>query len=678
MRLATWVQKKILRKIFILYVIVIIGAVVGFTFFTFYVSLKNLKEKVYIAENWLNEVFSEFVNDISLFSELYSHMPFPEQYFGKMMENFTWVDDIYTFSDGYKKIESHIRPLEKAFTLSSTQVALLKDNKTLEVVKNKKLFVIIPRTKSMDNTEIFHEALIFEISPERFVSKLTQMIQAKNLGISLTKPAKVFTISYPGRFHGYTFYVSTNFLKDYIGVYIYIFPISFAVFVVFYIYFSRVYLRKQFKENIEKPVNSIMRAINIFEERRDVVEEDISGLDEFSIIYSELYNMMVSISAGEQELEMSLDEINSLREKLEDINNKLIDIYQVLRSSDPNLRIEEFSQNILEKLVDQIPGADAGSIILKFEDGYHFTALVGFSENLKSVVIENPEHIAAMNLDGHVGQKEFLEFHNRLPENVKQKLNISGTSKIRSSYFVPIYVLSEKVGAICFDSFNNDTIDIPPYIVEIFSRVVGGFLYLKSLADMRESCLESIILTFAEMAEMKEPYMKGHSKRVGTIARYIAKEMGFEKSKCDIIWRAAILHDIGKMGINEVILNKKEPLSKNELKNIRKHPVYGYKLLENIKPLIEEAKILLYHHERWDGKGYPERLREEEIPVESRIISIAESFDVMVIDKPYKKALSINEAKEIFQNEKGQWDPEIVKVFLKIIDKVYEDVYKNE
>jgi len=160
-----------------------------------------------------------------------------------------------------------------------------------------------------------------------------------------------------------------------------------------------------------------------------------------------------------------------------------------------------------------------------------------------------------------------------------------------------------------------------------------------------------------------------HSKRVANICEKIAQRMNLESNIVSKLKIAGLMHDIGKIGIPDSILNKPDRLNEEEFSLIRKHSEVGYRILSAANEFSEIADYILAHHERWDGKGYPKGLRGTDIPVYSRIISIADSFDAMTSDRSYRQAMTLEQAKrEIVMNSNIQFDPSIVKIFIDIID----------
>ncbi|MTI65316.1 MAG: HD domain-containing protein [Firmicutes bacterium] len=161
--------------------------------------------------------------------------------------------------------------------------------------------------------------------------------------------------------------------------------------------------------------------------------------------------------------------------------------------------------------------------------------------------------------------------------------------------------------------------------------------------------------------EAKDAYTSGHSKRVSDMSTIIAKQIGMKGFELEKIHMASHIHDIGKIGIPDSLLNKKGTLSNDEWAIVKKHPLIGFKILNTSNKLKEISEIVLYHHERWDGKGYPYNLKSKEIPIGSRIIAISDTIDAMTSKRPYREPMDLSDCKEEIENEKSyQFDPYLV------------------
>jgi putative nucleotidyltransferase with HDIG domain len=185
--------------------------------------------------------------------------------------------------------------------------------------------------------------------------------------------------------------------------------------------------------------------------------------------------------------------------------------------------------------------------------------------------------------------------------------------------------------------------------------------------DIRSSYFDTV-RALVNALEAKDKYSKGHSERVTLLAMMIADEMGLSDESKQALQHAGVLHDIGKIGISASILNKEGKLTGNEYDTIKDHPLIGEKILDPISFLKNVKVIVGEHHERYDGKGYPHQRLGSELSVESKILAVADAFDALTTDRPYRKALPFDEAvAEIRRCASSQFDPEVVDVFLKTL-----------
>ncbi|QSX08001.1 HD-GYP domain-containing protein [Alkalibacter rhizosphaerae] len=183
--------------------------------------------------------------------------------------------------------------------------------------------------------------------------------------------------------------------------------------------------------------------------------------------------------------------------------------------------------------------------------------------------------------------------------------------------------------------------------------------------DMREAYLNTI-KALSSALEEKDPYTKGHSERVEKYSALLAKELGLNIDMQQLQY-AAIFHDIGKIGIYDTILNKPGKLTEEEFEMIKQHPVKGMNILGNVGFLKKATEIIGAHHEYLDGSGYPKGLKSFEIPIEAKIITVVDIYDAVTTDRPYRKALSEEEAIDILRKEAGtRLDPLLVDAFIKL------------
>ncbi len=176
-----------------------------------------------------------------------------------------------------------------------------------------------------------------------------------------------------------------------------------------------------------------------------------------------------------------------------------------------------------------------------------------------------------------------------------------------------------------------------------------------------------MLRSLSSAIEARDPYTRGHSLRVTALAEAVARWLGWTESPLETLRIGGALHDVGKLTVPARILSKPGPLTVDELDAIRTHPAAGARLIEPIRSVRRALPYVLHHHERWDGHGYPHGLRGTAIPVEARVLSVADAFDAMTSGRPYRQALSSQDAlRELDRCAGCQFDPELTHAFLTV------------
>lgn len=183
----------------------------------------------------------------------------------------------------------------------------------------------------------------------------------------------------------------------------------------------------------------------------------------------------------------------------------------------------------------------------------------------------------------------------------------------------------------------------------------------------------------AEAIEAKDPYTKGHCGRVAAYSLVLAREAGYPTDGLETLEFGAFLHDIGKIGIRDAVLLKPGPLDDAEWVHMREHPVKGFDIASKIEMLHPIMPAVRNHHERWDGSGYPDKMVAHDIPLSARIVAIADAYDAMSTDRPYKKALELEECEAILRKTAGKmYDPHLIEVFVtKRLGALYREEYDD-
>ncbi len=262
--------------------------------------------------------------------------------------------------------------------------------------------------------------------------------------------------------------------------------------------------------------------------------------------------------------------------------------------------------------------------------------------------------------------------------------DLSGPARRRRKHVVkdnriyfPLVIQGEPIGFIMTEakmngrgpkSLENDAIFLRLIAEKASTQIENRMLY-ESLFENILHTLKSLIIAITK----RDLYTEGHCKRVTGMSLALGERLGVSDYEKDVIKVVCPVHDLGKIGIPDRILLRPERLSYEEYAVMQSHSVYGEEIMSRFEILAKEARIIRHHHERYDGKGYPDRLAGADIPMCSRIIAVCDAYDAMVTDRPYRKAMGADEiVAEIARCGGSQFDPEIVKAFVDLVRDGYE------
>ncbi len=193
------------------------------------------------------------------------------------------------------------------------------------------------------------------------------------------------------------------------------------------------------------------------------------------------------------------------------------------------------------------------------------------------------------------------------------------------------------------------------------------------LLNERESLLFSVVRTLVSAIDSRDPYTCGHSERVARYGKRLAESLGYEKEACQRIYMTGLLHDIGKIGVSDAVLNKAGALTDAEYAEIQRHTDFGWAILHDLEQLQYVLPGVLYHHERFDGRGYPDGLAGRETPLDGRLLAVVDAFDAMTSNRPYRLGMPVEQAVGILQDGAGsQWDAELVEAFMRILPEILQ------
>lgn len=189
----------------------------------------------------------------------------------------------------------------------------------------------------------------------------------------------------------------------------------------------------------------------------------------------------------------------------------------------------------------------------------------------------------------------------------------------------------------------------------------------------REELLVSVVRALVSAIEAKDEYTRGHSERVALYGQRLAKELGYDEEYCERLYLTGLLHDVGKIGVRDAVLRKPGPLTDEEFEEIKQHPDKGWQILHDLNPLQYVLDGVLHHHEQYDGRGYPDRLAAHSIPLDGRILAVADAYDAMTSDRPYRTGMPQEKAEAILRSGSGkQWDPIMIEAFFRCMPDILQ------
>jgi putative nucleotidyltransferase with HDIG domain len=338
---------------------------------------------------------------------------------------------------------------------------------------------------------------------------------------------------------------------------------------------------------------------------------------------------------------------------------------------------KSFLSDLLNTALIVVEEADYGIVVIYEDDIAVFVDVVGHDKQLKGF-----------------RTKGFLS-SSKSPDIIKiqkgKQLLLSKTEgnekSIINAYVKPsseslIVILShnqEKIAGLVLEktkgNFSNESVEI----AKTLKNIPAAFFSNVYAFQEEQRVFEDMLLSIIKILSIHNEYTKKHSINVSNLATGIAKELGLNENQIKLVYWSGLVHDIGKILIPDSILDKKNALTKEEWELVKKHPTWGYEALNDNISHSKIAKYVLYHHERWDGKGYPEGISGKAIPLISRIITVADTYDAMTHKRPYRDAVSKDSAlKEILENSGTQFDPNVVKAFIDNSDKIIENSKRND
>ncbi|HCZ06219.1 MAG TPA: hypothetical protein DHV12_03650 [Thermotogae bacterium] len=366
-----------------------------------------------------------------------------------------------------------------------------------------------------------------------------------------------------------------------------------------------------------------------------------------------------------------LEESKHLRKQLEITNRRFSKVLELSSQlSDPNVSLEDYFENVLSFSIELIPSAEKGSIFLKDDSKWAIVAAVGYSkEEIASLELNVANFFAPSKPSITKSLKEWHKDHNS-SEVFSSWSKIFGN--VRETLIVPLKDDGNIFGMVNLDisqeradHFNDEDI----LMAQRFAKMVSVFHLLREHAKREGRLHNKVALTIAKALEYYDTYTRGHSERVAKYTSLLAERLNLPRETVKRLYWAGLLHDIGKIFIPQAVLNKPGKLDEEEYELVKIHPLKSEELIRELEGMEDIALWVRHHHERWDGKGYPDGLSNGDIPLPSRILAVVDSYDAMITERPYRKALTRQGAiQELRENSLKQFDPQVVEVAITLFE----------
>ena len=367
-------------------------------------------------------------------------------------------------------------------------------------------------------------------------------------------------------------------------------------------------------------------------------------------------------------------------DRLREIQKRLTAVYAANQAIASEQKLSGVFSRIMDEVFSLLP-ADTGVILLKPDDGddprveYVHSKAGSESVHVSTTIVRRAfQHGEAVITCNALDDSRFSAGVSIIAQNIS------------SAMCAPLTHQDERLGVIYVDShgltdaFKNSDLELLVALAGPAATAIKNAQYVR----MVEQSYQDTLLVLANAIELRDHYTVGHTWRVTNFAVEIARELGWSEAKQREVQMGGVLHDVGKIAVDNAILGKPDPLTEEEFDKMKVHPERGADLLRDVKFLQPVIPYCLYHHERWDGAGYPFGLKGADIPIEGRIIAVADTFDAMTSTRPYRKGLTSEVAIQTLVDGRGsQFDPKFVDAFVACykkgrIEEVLQDYHRNE
>lgn len=384
---------------------------------------------------------------------------------------------------------------------------------------------------------------------------------------------------------------------------------------------------------------------------------------------------------GVQTIARDITHRKHMEKQLDKRYNELQVLNKVSNAITNTLNLDNLLQTIVKQVID-VSEALVCSIRLFDDAKDNNLQLVAIEGVIISNISIEDVVISKHNIESFIAKKRSVVIELKEDQLINEYLiKLFDEEHARYIIFNPLVVQGIAIGVMSTTLRKKPEEDQVELLTSLANSIAIAIDNAQAYEKMKQSYIKTVE-SLVSAIEAKDVYTESHSVRVANYACFIAMEMGYSKEIMEDIWVAGMLHDIGKIGITDSIINKKERLTAEEYEIVKQHPSISFKILSKIGLKEEIIGAVKHHHERYDGKGYPDGLRDNQISTMSAIISIADAFDAITSERSYKKSKTIEQGiAEIVVNSGKQFDPKVVDIFERAFlmkPKQIERIYNNE
>lgn len=391
-----------------------------------------------------------------------------------------------------------------------------------------------------------------------------------------------------------------------------------------------------------------------------------------SMIASGEYSREITVSSSDEVGDVARS-VNILTRK---IQGNIIEIEQRMKAMETMNRIDKAVLSSVSRgdLLDRVIGILSSmvscqyiAIVIRNAERGGFELLSYFDTDHQKILGEHP-FISNEEVERYMKKSymEYFQIRHRSGIGMKNFFGRLAGEHIGSIVNVPLYIYGEYLGSLIISrkegsGFHPDEEEV----IRMLADQVGVALNSVNLLDEKENMLLGILVALTRSIDAKSKWTAGHSERVARLVETLGGRLGFNEEQMRLLSISAILHDIGKIAIPEIILDKPGLLTPEERVIVEQHPERGVEIIGDIPAYRDLLPGILYHHEHWDGSGYPSGLHGPDIPLNARLIAVCDVYDAITDDRPYRKGMSGDDAVRFMISQKGKlFDPELVDVFL--------------